>query len=107
MIIIIFFHSCVCQSTSTTKLSSDCHGRSLASTASHESRIHKFICLCFVSEKRIYAHVNKNNIIDPKRFAKNIDAQMITARDTANAQIALLFFRNVLSCRHVFPLKKG
>jgi hypothetical protein len=38
-----------------------------------------------VSEKRIYAHVNKNNIIDPKRFAKNIDAQMITARDTANA----------------------
>lgn len=81
----IFFHSCVFTSTSTTKLSRDCRGQSLASTASPESRIPRLMCLFFVSEKRIYAQVNKNNMIDQNKFAKNIDAQIITASDAANA----------------------
>lgn len=80
----MFFHSCVFKSTSTTKLSNDCHGHSLASTANPESRIAKLICLFFVREKRIYAPVNKNNMIDQNKFAKKIDTQIIIASDAAN-----------------------
>jgi hypothetical protein len=81
----MFFHSCDFASTSTTKLSRDCRGHSLASTASHESRIARLICLLLVSEKRIYAQVKRKSIIDQNKFAKNIDAQIIAASDIAKA----------------------
>ncbi len=79
-----FFRSCVAESTSTTKLSSDCRGRSLVSTTNPVSRIVKLICLFFVREKRIYAPVKRKRIIAPKRLTNHSDSQMTAASTTAN-----------------------
>lgn len=77
--IIIFFHSWLSASISTTKLSNDCRDQILVSTMSHVSWTHKIICLFFVNAKSIYAHVKRKIIIAQNKFTNHNEIPMTIA----------------------------
>lgn len=88
---IMFFHSCVFVSTSTTKLSIHCHDHNLVSTTNPVSRIVILMCLFFVSENKIYDPVNKKSIIAQNKLPKKIDNNIIHANTTPNATNQVFF----------------